>query len=63
MSSTTDKAKGVGNQIAGKAKQAIGDISGDEALHLKGVVQEQKGIAQKAVGDAKAAVKKIVDDV
>ena len=61
MSSTSDKAKGIGNEIAGKAKQAVGDISGDKALHVKGVVQEQKGIAQKAIGDAKDAVKKIVD--
>eukprot|EP01037_Dinobryon_pediforme_P029454 gene29454-33097_t len=62
MGSNIDKAKGLGNEIVGKAKQAIGNISGNEALRLKGLAQQQKGIAQKAVGDAKATVKKIVDD-
>jgi len=61
MSSNSDKAHGIGNEIAGKTKQAIGDISGDKTLHTKGVLQEQKGIGQKAVGDAKTTVKKIVD--
>ena len=61
MGSSSDKAKGVGNQVAGKAKQAVGDISGDEALRQKGLGQEEKGIGQKAVGDAKSAVKKLID--
>jgi uncharacterized protein YjbJ (UPF0337 family) len=61
MSSSSDKAKGIGNKIAGKAKQVAGDISGDATLHNEGVLQEQKGIAEKAIGDAKAAVKKIID--
>jgi uncharacterized protein YjbJ (UPF0337 family) len=61
LSSNSDKAHGIGNEIAGKAKQVIGDISGDSTLHIEGVLQEQKGKGQKAVGDAKAALKKIVD--
>ena len=61
MGSSSDKAKGVGNQVVGKAKQAIGDISSDEALRQKGIDQEEKGIGQKAVGDAKSAVKNLID--
>ncbi|MDR3376256.1 MAG: CsbD family protein [Ancalomicrobiaceae bacterium] len=62
MGSSSDKAKGVGNQVIGKAKQAVGDISSDEALRQKGLDQEAKGIGQKTIGDAKAAVKKLIDN-
>lgn len=61
MSSTSDKIKGAGNQIAGKIKQAAGSAVDDNELRAKGVAQEAKGDVQSAVGHAKDAVKKGVD--
>ncbi len=61
MSSVTDKAAGVVNELVGKGKRALGDLTGDKKLHAEGVVQEAKGDLQKASGDVKDAVKKAVD--
>ncbi len=57
MSSTTDKVKGVANDVIGNAKQGIGKMTGDNKLRAEGVAQELKGEAQKAVGDTKSALK------
>ena len=62
MGSSSDKAKGVGNQAVGRTKQAVGDITGDKKLRQEGVDQELKGIDQQAVGEAKAAAKKVIDE-
>ena len=61
MSSTTDKIKGVANETLGKAKQGIGDVSGNDKLKAEGAAQELKGKAQGTVGDAKSAVKSATD--
>jgi uncharacterized protein YjbJ (UPF0337 family) len=61
MSSTTDKAKGTANQVAGKVKQGVGEATDDPALKGEGKAQEVKGDLQKAVGKAKDAVKKAAD--
>ena len=56
MGSTADKASGLANEAAGKAKQGIGNVVGSDKLKAEGAAQELKGDAQKATGDAKAAV-------
>jgi uncharacterized protein YjbJ (UPF0337 family) len=61
MSSTTDKIKGAANEALGKAKQGIGDLSGNDKLKAEGAAQELKGKAQGTVGDAKSAVKSATD--
>ncbi len=57
MGSTTDKIKGTANEAIGKAKQGLGEATGNERLEGEGVIQEVKGKGQKAVGDAKESVK------
>jgi uncharacterized protein YjbJ (UPF0337 family) len=57
MGSTADKASGLANEAAGKAKQGIGNMIGSDKLKTEGAAQELKGDAQKATGDAKATVK------
>ena len=57
MGSTKDKIKGTANEAMGKAKQGIGEATGDEHLEGEGVMQEVKGKGQTAVGDAKDAAK------
>lgn len=61
MSSTTDKIKGATNEAIGKAKQGIGNATGNDKMKVEGAMQEAKGDAQKAVGQAKDAVKKAID--
>jgi predicted PurR-regulated permease PerM/uncharacterized protein YjbJ (UPF0337 family) len=61
MSSTTDKMKGVANEIAGKVKQGVGRTFDAPQTEAEGVVQERKGEAQQAKGEAKEQVKKVID--
>lgn len=62
MSSTTDKIKGVANEVAGAVKEAAGKAVGNEKLQAEGIGQQVRGKVQTAVGDAKDAVKKVVDE-
>ncbi|MGH1574591.1 CsbD family protein [Methylobacterium sp. P31] len=61
MSSTTDKIKGVASEALGKAKQGLGDVTGNDKMKAEGAAQELKGKAQGTVGDAKSAVKSATD--
>ncbi|QAY95834.1 CsbD family protein [Methylovirgula ligni] len=61
MSSSTDKIKGVANEVAGEVKRGVGKAVGSEKLQAEGAAQELKGHVQKAVGDAKSAVKDAAD--
>jgi len=61
MGSTTDKIKGTANEAIGKAKQGIGEATGNERLEGEGVIQEVKGKGQKTVGDAKDAAKDAIN--
>jgi len=63
MGSTYDKAKGMGNEVAGKAKQAVGKATNNASLHGEGIAQERKGEAQQFAGKAKESVKKAVDEM
>jgi uncharacterized protein YjbJ (UPF0337 family) len=58
MSSTSDKIKGVANEVVGNVKQGVGKATGNTELEVKGTIQEKKGEAQQAVGKVKDAVKK-----
>jgi uncharacterized protein YjbJ (UPF0337 family) len=61
MGSTTDKIKGTANEAIGKAKQGLGEATGDERLEGEGAIQEVKGKGQKALGDTKEAAKDAVN--
>ncbi|MCB5424731.1 CsbD family protein [Altererythrobacter sp. CC-YST694] len=52
MGELTDKAKGITNEIVGKAKQH----SSDPAKRAEGKLQERKGEAQNLVGKIKGAL-------
>jgi uncharacterized protein YjbJ (UPF0337 family) len=47
--------------VAGKVKQGVGEATDDPALKGEGKGQEAKGDLQKAVGNAKSAIKKAAD--
>jgi uncharacterized protein YjbJ (UPF0337 family) len=61
MGATADKIKGTANEAIGKAKQGIGGAVGSDRLQGEGLIQERKGHARKAVGDAKQAAKDTAD--
>ncbi len=63
MNSTTDKIKSAENEAAGSIKQVVGKAVGNPSLEIEGAAQSLKGEAQGALGDAKDAVKKLVDKV
>lgn len=54
--------KGVGNQVAGNAKEAAGKLTGDKKLEAEGRLQELKGDAQRAAGKVEEKIKKSTDD-
>jgi uncharacterized protein YjbJ (UPF0337 family) len=58
MSGTSDKIKGMANEVVGNIKQGVGKVTGNESLQVKGKIQEKKGEAQQVVGDVKDAVDK-----
>ena len=51
------------DQIAGKAKQAAGKVSGDKDLEAEGKVQETEGKLREAAEDAKATLGAVADRV
>lgn len=61
MSASKDKAEGMGNEAAGKMKQGVGKLTGDDRTEAEGVVQQKKGEGQQALGKAKDKVKGAAD--
>jgi uncharacterized protein YjbJ (UPF0337 family) len=59
MGEMMDKAKGLANEIAGKAKRAVGDAMDRPDIRAEGDAQEAKGDLQKAKGAVKSAINKI----
>jgi uncharacterized protein YjbJ (UPF0337 family) len=62
MGSINDKITGAANQAAGNVKQRLGKAIGDKQMETDGIVQDFKGDAQQAIGKAKDALKKVVDN-
>ncbi|MGF7171039.1 uncharacterized protein YjbJ (UPF0337 family) [Sphingobium xanthum] len=56
MGELIDKVKGIGNEIAGNAKQIEGERKNDPDKKAEGVGQELKGKAQQVKGSIKGAL-------
>lgn len=50
---STDKAKGMAEQVAGKAKEAEGKLTGDKVRESQGKVENFLGKARQKVDDLK----------
>lgn len=48
-----NQSSGVFNQVKGKVKQAVGDLTDDRSMHASGTKDKLKGKLQKAYGDVK----------
>ncbi len=57
-----DRAKGIGKQISGSIKEAVGKITGDTKTEAEGTAEKAAGKAQTAVGGAKGKVRDVIDD-
>ena len=56
MGELKDKIKGTANDVAGKVKEAVGEVTGDKETEAEGEVQQVKGSGQKLKGDVKGAL-------
>jgi uncharacterized protein YjbJ (UPF0337 family) len=57
-----DHVKGTTEKAKGALKDAAGGLTSDSKLQAEGKLDKAKGAAHKAVGDAKDADKKALDD-
>ena len=53
-----DKAKGLGKQVEGKAKEVAGVVSGNRKLEAEGKLKQAEGKGQETVGKVKDELKK-----
>lgn len=53
-----DQAKGHLKDIAGKARQKVGEVTGNRSEQAKGMANRAEGKLQKGVGDLKNATRK-----
>lgn len=56
MGELKDKAKGIGNEIAGNIKQAAGRANNNSLLEREGIDQERRGEGQNLKGKVKGAL-------
>lgn len=52
-----DQVKGAAKQLAGKMQRKAGAVTGNGTQRLKGAATQVEGTVQKAIGDARAAMK------
>jgi uncharacterized protein YjbJ (UPF0337 family) len=58
-----DEVEGKTDQLKGRAKQAAGDIAGDDRLKEEGAADEASGGVQEAFGKGKREVGNAVKDL
>ncbi len=58
-----NQAGGVVNQIKGRVKQAVGDLTGDRSMHVSGTKDKIKGKLQEAYGDVKEREARLEEDL
>ncbi|PZO77570.1 MAG: CsbD family protein [Mesorhizobium amorphae] len=59
----SDQVGGVGKQIKGAVKDAVGSVTGNEKLQAEGKADKAAGEVQKGYGDAKESVKDGIDKI
>jgi uncharacterized protein YjbJ (UPF0337 family) len=58
-----DELKGKADQVKGKVKQAVGDLTDDPELHGEGRADEAAGKVQQGIGTARRKVGEAIEDV
>ena len=52
-----NRLKGIGRQVSGSIKEAVGKLTGDTKTQAEGTAEKAAGKAQNAVGGAKDSVR------
>ncbi len=52
-----DRLKGVGKQVSGSLKEAVGKVTGDTETQAEGAAEKAAGKVQNTVGGAKDTVR------
>lgn len=60
---TRDNVEGTFDRATGHAKEAVGDLTGDEQLRNEGKLDQAKGQLEHGVGEIKDRVADTVDDL
>ena len=58
-----DESEGKADQIKGRVKKAVGDLTGDQQLHDEGEVDEAAGRVQEGVGKGRRKVGEFIKDL
>ncbi len=58
-----DEIDGKGEQIKGKVKKGVGDLTGDEKLRNEGVADEAAGDVQEGFGRGRRKVGEAIEDL
>lgn len=56
-----DRIKGAGQNMGGKVKEGVGDLTGDAKLQQEGHADQVKGKVTNAIGGAKDTLRDAVD--
>jgi uncharacterized protein YjbJ (UPF0337 family) len=58
-----DELKGKADQVKGRVKQGVGDLTDNERLHDEGVADEAGGDVQEGFGRARRKVGETIEDI
>jgi uncharacterized protein YjbJ (UPF0337 family) len=58
-----DELDGKVDQVKGKVKQGVGDLTGNERLHDEGVADEASGDVQEGFGRGRRKVGEAIEDL
>ena len=58
-----DELDGKADQLKGKIKQGVGDVTGNERLHDEGVADEAAGDVQEGFGRGRRKVGEAIEDI
>jgi len=59
----TQETRGKVKQIQGRAKEAVGKITGNEKLERKGAIERVEGVLEEGVGKARRKIGEAVESV
>jgi uncharacterized protein YjbJ (UPF0337 family) len=57
-----DRIEGTAKKLVGGVQETVGDVTGDETLQGKGLLNQAGGIVQDGYGKVRDKVKDIIDD-
>ena len=55
-----DRLKGMGKQVSGSIKEAVGKVTGDTKTQAEGAAEKAVGKAQNAMGGAKDSARDVL---